>query len=127
VNQCSNIWDNNGQFKFPSGVAVTNDGRILVTDYNHRVQAFTSDGQFLFSFGSQGSEPGFFRYPFGIVVDEKTGFIFVADRGNERVQIFSSEGKFQHSIQVEGEPIGLVIDREQRLIVTCIYGCISIL
>jgi len=96
---------------------VIDDGRILVTDrYNHRVQIFTNDGQFLFTFGSEGSELGFFESPFGIVVDEKTGFIFVADINESRVQIFTTEGKFQHVIKLKYNPVGIVIDRTQRLI-----------
>ena len=32
-----------GQFAHPRGVAITNDGHILVTD-NHRLQKLTTDG-----------------------------------------------------------------------------------
>jgi len=115
------------RFKSPFGVAVSNDGRILVTDYlNHRVQVFTNDGQFLFKFGSSGSEPGLFKYPDGIVVDEYTGFIFVADYDNKRIQIFRGDGLFQREIKLESYPIGIVIDRNQRLIVGECDGRISI-
>jgi len=33
---------------------VSDDGNILVTDNNNRIRVFTSDGQFLFTFGSYG-------------------------------------------------------------------------
>jgi len=88
------------------------------------VQAFTLDGEFLFTFGSNGTKPGFFQYHFGIAVNDLTGFIFVADQNNNRIQIFTSEGKFQHEIQLESQPIGLY--REQRLIIGGLNSCISI-
>jgi len=118
--------DLNGEFNYPMGVAVS-DGRILVTDCNnHRIQVFTSNGQFLFSFGSKGSEPGFFQEPDGIVVDELTRNIFVADYDNNRVQRFTRNGKFEQEIKFQHKPSGLVIDREQRLIIWEHRGCISI-
>jgi len=117
----------NGQFEFPTGVAVSDEGRILVADYNHRIQIFTGDGEFLFTFGSYGFETGFLFYPHGIVVDEHTSNVFVADQNNKRVQIFSSQGEFQHALTHFGSrPDGLVIDREQRLMVGEYSGCISI-
>jgi len=108
-------------------VAMSPDGTILVTDFfNNRIQAFTRDGKFLFTFGSEGWEPGFFQYPHGIVVDEQTRFIFVADQLNNRVQIFNSKGKFQHEILLESSPMALVIDRKQRLLIAKSSDCIAI-
>ena len=38
----------NGNFKFPSGIAVDLSGNVFVTDtYNHRIQIFTNNGDFV--------------------------------------------------------------------------------
>ena len=59
-------WGNaNGQFggDGPLGIAVDENGRVLAGDThtaaggNHRVQAFTPDGDFLYQFGSYGTGP----------------------------------------------------------------------
>lgn len=51
----------------PAGVAVDPLGRIVVTDKdNHRVQVFTAEGQFVFTFGEKGSKVGQFNYPWDI-------------------------------------------------------------
>ena len=46
-----------GQFNNPHGVAVDGEGNILVADCcNNRIQKFTSEGQFLTSVGTKGSD-----------------------------------------------------------------------
>ena len=55
-----------GQFLDPKGVAVDDEGNILVADSsNHRIQKFTNDGQFLTSVGTKGTGPLQFRSPIG--------------------------------------------------------------
>ena len=82
-----------GQLNGPAGLAFDADGNLLVVDsYNHRVQKFTKDGQFISKFGSYGSGPGELNHPWGISVDQAQN-IYVADWKNDRVQKFSSEGR----------------------------------
>jgi hypothetical protein len=45
----------------------------------------------LFSFGSEGSNPGEFKHPRGVTSDNE-GFWIVADSGNSRIQIFRNDG-----------------------------------
>ena len=70
-----------GQFNYPSGVAMSNDDWILVTD-NHRIQKLTTDGVCVKSVGSNKSGKGQFQlnWPCGIVVHPTTGEIFVVDK-----------------------------------------------
>lgn len=91
-----------GQFNRPRGVAVGPDGSIYVVDSrNARIQKFAPTGEFLMTFGSEGSGPGqLARFassggggPNGIAVDEN-GNVYVADTWNHRIQVFSSDGAY---------------------------------
>ena len=72
-----------GQFTFPKGVAICNDGHVLVTD-EHRLQKLTTDGMCVKSVGKGTSGSGRLQFnnPKGIVVKPTTGQIFVADSHN---------------------------------------------
>ena len=61
---------------------------------NHRIQIFSSEGTFLATWGSEGSEDGQFKLPLEVAVDCQTRSIYVADTGNNRVQKFTSDGTF---------------------------------
>lgn len=80
-----------GQFHYPQGLGVDQDGNVYVTDLN-RVQKFSNDGVFLGSIGglASGSGPGQFYYPLGVAVDP-LGNIYVADNLNGRIQVFDNQ------------------------------------
>jgi DNA-binding beta-propeller fold protein YncE len=84
-----------GQFQGVAGVRISSvSGNIYVADqYNNRVQVLDPEGNALFTFGSEGSEPGQFLQPIGIEVDEFEN-IYVADSINSRVQVFDKNGNF---------------------------------
>ena len=64
------------------------DDIVYVTElFNHRVSMFTSEGQFLTSFGTKGEGPGQFNCPRGITVD-RDGLVYISDISNNRIQIF---------------------------------------
>ncbi len=54
---------------------------------NNRVSVFTSEGQFVTSFGRRGKGPGQFLELRGIAVDNN-GVVYVCDSNNHRVQVF---------------------------------------
>ena len=65
------------------------EDRVYVTEIgNDRVQVFDKDGTFLTMWGRKGSAAGEFGNLHGIVVERKTGTVFVADTANNRVQVF---------------------------------------
>ena len=92
-----------GMFIGPRGIAVGPEGVIYVADSeNARIQKFSSDGQFLLSFGRPGDEPGQFNSgwggPRGVAVGPD-GSVYVADTWHQkrgRVQKFSADGRFVH-------------------------------
>jgi len=64
----------NGQFDFPTGVAVDSAGNIyVVNNINHCIQKFTSTGKFTAAVGRCGSNPLQFSTPFGIGFNKKNG------------------------------------------------------
>ena len=88
-----------GQFMHPHGVAISNNGHILVTD-EHRLQKLTTDGVCVKSVGKStcGSGQLQFNNPKGIAVHPTTGQIFVADSGNYRIQVFNNDLTFSGTI-----------------------------
>ena len=77
-----------GQFNYPSGIAVDSSGYVYVADFNnYRIQQFDSDDTFISKWGSKGEEDGQFNYPDDIAVD--SGYVYVSDRMNHHIQVFS--------------------------------------
>src|SRR5271166_651061 len=90
VTQFGSSGSGNGQFSYPTGVAIDASGNIWVVDYgNNRVEEFNSSGTFLSKFGSSGSGNGQFSIPIGIALDS-SGNVWVADQSNNRVEKFNS-------------------------------------
>ena len=97
-----------GQFSLDEGVAVDNDplssshGDVYVIDAaNERVQKFGPEGEFLLSFGSEGSGPGQFTSLNGrSIAVGSSGKVYVGDEN--RVQIFSAAGVAESEFTVAG-------------------------
>ena len=105
-----------GTFNEPWGIALGPDGSVYVTDtWNHRVQKFTSNGEFITMWGYFGAaeNPEGFWGPRGILVDEDN-HVYIADTGNKRIAVFDSVGNFITQFGEPGfdlgqldEPVGL--------------------
>ncbi len=132
IMQWGSFGNNDGQFYFARGIAVDqSDGSVYVVDMgNHRIQKFDTSTnvlpQFLTKWGggigaghassSQAQEPGQFRSPWGITVDD-AGDVYVTDTGNQRIQKFDRDGNFITQWGGFGSadghfnfPYGLVVD-----------------
>ena len=77
-----------GNFSYPSGVAITADGRIWTSDeLRQTVQIFDSAGTFIGMAGQGGLDPGSFLFPSGVASDGH-GRLAVIERVGARLQVF---------------------------------------
>ncbi|MCA9342384.1 6-bladed beta-propeller, partial [Candidatus Saccharibacteria bacterium] len=86
----------NSRLQAPRAIAIDNNsGDIYVIDrgIQYEVKKFDSSGNFITKWGSSGSGDGQFSGASGIAVDG-SGYIYVADSGNERIQKFDTSGSF---------------------------------
>jgi DNA-binding beta-propeller fold protein YncE len=76
-----------GEFWYPNGLVVDDQGRIFVSDSNNgRMQAFDETGKFLFQI-SRGMSEGDLAMPRGIAIDSK-GRLLVVDTTRGSIQAY---------------------------------------
>jgi len=104
-------------FNEPNDVGFGPAGEIYVTQGHgkgeSRVLKFDADGNFLKTWGGEGSGPGQFNVPHSIVADAK-GLLHVADRSNQRIQVFDGDGAYVRESKQPGTPCGLCLMRDRR-------------
>jgi DNA-binding beta-propeller fold protein YncE len=85
--------DDEKHFGLPQDIAFLPDGSVLVADglRNARVVQFDATGTFRRQWGSRGNGPGQLSGLHGIDAD-RSGRVYVADRGNQRIQVFDTNG-----------------------------------
>jgi DNA-binding beta-propeller fold protein YncE len=115
-----------GTFNEPWDIAISEDGFVYVADtWNHRIQKFDSQGQFLAMWGYFGTAetPDAFWGPRSVAVDTN-GNVTVTDTGNKRIVTFDPNGNFISQFGSVGfapgqfdEPVGIEIDAAGRLYV----------
>jgi hypothetical protein len=86
------------QIKYsPTNLAIAPNGDIYVGDGygSSYVNVYNSKGEYKFTFGGPGKEPGQLSCPHGIICDTRGSepVITIADRANSRIQNFTLSGK----------------------------------
>ena len=100
----------NGQFNQPYGIACGTNGDVYVTNhFNHRVQVFTTSGQFIHLLVKSESV----RYLSGIAID-LLGTVYVSD--NKNLSVFDSKGQFIKRIGTRQGVMSTLITNQHSLI-----------
>ena len=97
-----------GQFIYPTGLALDNEGRHYISEYGsdynpatrieaERVQVFDADRAFVRQWGGHGEAPGKFSRAMAIALTPD-GMLVVADTANHRLQCFTREGALVRTI-----------------------------
>jgi 6-bladed beta-propeller len=94
-----------GLFRQPTDVAWDSDGNIYISDgyVNSRIAKYDRHGDWVKSWGDNGTGPGQFRLPHAIAVDRNNN-IYVGDRSNRRIQVFDTDGKFLRMFTIDVAP-----------------------
>ena len=113
-----------GTFNEPWDLAIASDGSIYVADtWNHRIQKFTSDGEFIRMWGdyAMSDAPTSLYGPRGITLDDQNR-IYVTDTGNKRVVIYDENGNYITQFGGAGieigkmdEPVGIALDENKQV------------
>ena len=118
-----------GQFNFPTDVAIGPWGRLYVVDaMNFRIQILDPEGRAVLTFGVAGDGPGTFHRPRGVSVDRQ-GRIYVSDALFDVVQIFDGQGRLLMALGQRGRgpgefwmPAGVAVQDGSRLLVADAYN-----
>jgi sugar lactone lactonase YvrE len=99
-----------GQFSYPSSIALRGDVLYIIEESNNRVQKISTSGKFISKFGSSGSGDGQLSTPRGICLD-RDGRVYVSEYSNNRVSVFEADGTFTYHITGNlSNPWGLTFD-----------------
>ena len=83
-----------GSMVWPTSVALDKAGHVYVSDeWLNRIAMFSSDGEWLGAWGTQGDADGEVDQPAGIAFDSEDN-LYVVDTGNNRIQKFTKDGQF---------------------------------
>ena len=92
--QFGSFGEGDGQFVWPTAIAVDSLGQVYIADeYTHRVVEFDPTGEFVASWGVHGARPGELDSPSGLAFDRDDN-LYVADYQNHRIQKFTNDGRF---------------------------------
>ena len=105
-----------GEFHYPTHVRFYGDNLYVADAYNHRVQVFDKDLNFLKMIGADDNIDA----ATGLYVDE--GGVFVTDFENHRVLIYSHEGELKQILETGLKNPTAVVKKGDELFVANYHG-----
>ena len=125
----------NNQFKSPHGLLICYPKLFVCDRYNHRIQVFIRETWY-YTIGQQGTEPGSFKEPIDLSLNNSKDQIFVTDNKNHRVQVFTLNGQFLRvfgnltdiSSTLQKNPVGIFVTPDGYVLITFYHtSCIMVL
>nr|XP_006815566.1 PREDICTED: tripartite motif-containing protein 3-like [Saccoglossus kowalevskii] len=126
--------------KHPQRIAVRPaDGMVYVSDWDglvvektnkdgHWIRKYTTDGEYIKSFGGFGSKQGQFKGPFCMALDNQ-GLLFVGDYDNDCIQVYNTDDEYMYSFKCSGKgdgqiyaPRGIAIDNDGYVYVANLHN-----
>jgi sugar lactone lactonase YvrE len=116
--------EGDGQFIWPSAIAIDSAGNVYVSDeHKHKINVFTGEGIYTANWGDYGEGEGQLNGPSGLAFDSEDNLL-VSDHRNHRVQKFNRDGQFISAFGVEGSgsgqlslPWGVAVDSNSDIYV----------
>jgi DNA-binding beta-propeller fold protein YncE len=88
----------------PVGIDISPDGKVIVADTgNHRIQVFSKEGSFLWSFSLHSGPRG---DPTDVCAQEAGDVFYVCDNDNHQVHAYTSRGELLQILGKRGEALG---------------------
>ena len=115
----------------PTSIAVIDEKIFVAYGWQDQIQVFNLNGNYLWKFGSSGTQAGQFNTPYRLTASNNE--LFVADLENHRIQVFGLDGNFLREFgtynEVSGQdskPFDVNIYDSQIFVVEQIGGSILI-
>jgi len=88
----------------PTSIEIIDEKIFVAYGYQDEIQVFDLDGNYLWKFGSSGTQAGQFNTPHRLAALNNE--LFVADSENHRIQVFDIDGNFLRQFGTYGDSIG---------------------
>ncbi len=106
--QLSHTWGkkgtNAGEFREPTGIALSTDEVFVSDARNARIQVFDLTGKFKREFGNTGTKNQKLGRPMNLAIHANE--LYVADYFNDKIKIYSLSGDFKRSVGGSGDQPG---------------------
>ena len=88
----------------PTSIEIIDEKIFVAYGFQDEIQVFDLEGNYLWKFGSLGTQAGQFNTPHRLATLNNE--LFVADSKNHRIQVFDTDGNFLRQFGTHGESIG---------------------
>nr|AIF12243.1 tripartite motif-containing protein 71 (TRIM71) [uncultured marine thaumarchaeote KM3_54_H01]AIF12325.1 tripartite motif-containing protein 71 (TRIM71) [uncultured marine thaumarchaeote KM3_55_A12] len=88
----------------PTSIEIIDEKIFVAYGFQDEIQVFDLDGNYLWKFGSSGTQAGEFNMPHRLSAVNNE--LFVADSENHRIQVFDTDGNFLRQFGTHGDYVG---------------------